>query len=609
MFVNVMGSVDVLDCIPCTAGKYVAAKGSTAAIDCIDCEKGKYVMVAGSAKASLCILCPAGRYVDDEGSDDVARCKDCPSGTYVSRLGSIDVNDCLECASGKYVDATGSSEKEDCIDCLIGKYVATVGSNDESDCILCVPGMFVGHSGSIVCQYCPAGRKSFSGFSECDECAKGEVCPVGTSADDLRKKMVTTEGSLQLVGITEDGFDSIRAKIVQAIRQHFNTTNGIWLSESNIELSRPGPSVQYPHQPGRRLPSTSVLIKFSLTIPNDWTNGSNASTSDASAAGSSAVTQLIAASIESQAPILVIPVENTVKQHIYELGDCPAGKYADEGAGECTACAPGRQRLPQGTAECKNCAPGYFANLTGTVVCTRCPSGKYQEDVESTVCLTCRAHADTLSASASKVEQCVCDQQYFYCASNDQAVCSFDECNQCPDDATCNQSETLESLRSKGGFWRATNNTNIFYPCVRPASCKGERIVNGSRDTQCTEGYVGVKCELCDYDNNYAIHQPGAQCTKCQPGEGQDSFLVGLLTICILCILGVVSALDKWPQQWTRIRRGWGRVAIRHGTHAGRTGVLVGSTSQIDELSDALVQRDSGGGSIKWRQNSCEWAI
>lgn len=185
--------------------------------------------------------------------------------------------------------------------------------------------------------------------------------------------------------------------------------------------------------------------------------------------------------------------------------------------GECTVCAPGRA-APSGSTNCSNCEPGTYAAIAGMPECEACWPGSFQEDSSSTVCLKCRAHALTVGTGASSVRECVCEQGFFDCTNpQDDSVCKRKECNECPYDAICNQSETLESLQTRADFWRATNNTNVFHQCLKPDACAGGRIDQGNTDSQCATGYSGLRCQLCDTANGYAKHQPGDVCSKCKP--------------------------------------------------------------------------------------------
>jgi hypothetical protein len=203
-------------------------------------------------------------------------------------------------------------------------------------------------------------------------CNTGEVCPVGTSLDDIGKKTVETSGTIQLDGITADNFETAKAGIIDVIKQQFFSTHGVWLNDKHIQLS--GSS-------RRRLSSTGFVLAFTVVMPaeaepiqstdssNATENSSNPSTIayapmvilDAAEVG-----RLVVQALESDAVAAALNVSSgTVSmtsfsdptQDVTVLGECDAGKYAASGMGECTACAPGRAS-EKGSSGCSDCTPG-----------------------------------------------------------------------------------------------------------------------------------------------------------------------------------------------------------------------------------------------------------
>jgi hypothetical protein len=189
-----------------------------------------------------------------------------------------------------------------------------------------------------------------------------------------------------------------------------------------------------------------------------------------------------------------------------------------------------------------------------------------------------------VTAGASLVRVCVCEQGFFDCTSKDLGVCKEKECSECPFDATCDQAETLETLQTNEDFWHAINNTIAFYQCPKLGACIGGRISRGNPDSQCAKDYVGVRCELCDYSIGYAIHQPGGMCSLCKPNEGRNSVFLAVAGIGGLLILVVVTGLGMWPRVILRVKR----VGVISGPHAGRVGKLACNHMETDELNDAL---------------------
>jgi hypothetical protein len=457
--------------------------------------------------------------------------------------------------------------------------------------------MFAASEGSSKCMNCYAGSASATSAAECTACVAGDVCPAGTSLDKLGTKQVETTGTLQLDGITTENFESAKTNILQAIKEKVFAEHGVWLDDDDIVLSGTAG--------GRRSLSATFTLHFTLRMPaaEDSTDANSDNFSDAGSTTASAplalaldaaaVSELVAASMQTEAVTaalnvsageLTVAVGETTQQETI-VGACPAGKYAAGGMGECTICAPGRA-APKGSSNCSNCDSGSYAAVAGSPVCEKCWVGFFQEEEESTVCLKCRANALTVDAGANSIQGCVCTLGYFDCTTpQDSSVCKQDECNECPFEAICDQAETLESLQGKQGFWRAINTSNVFHQCPKLGACRGGRIVEGNRDQQCATGYVGVRCELCDSENGYAIHQPGDICSVCKPNEGLNSLYLSVATFCGLALLLMTIKFGICPQWLFRVKR----VAVINGRHAGRVGKLTGPSNEVDELNCALL--------------------
>jgi hypothetical protein len=355
--------------------------------------------------------------------------------------------------------------------------------------------------------------------------------------------MVETSGTMELDGINADNFEAAKAGIIEAIKQNFFAANGVWLDDEDIQLSGSG---------RRRVLSTGFMLTFTLVMPSslqavalsasnttDNSSTSNSSTSAINAApafalDAAAITNMVVESVQSDAVAAALNVSagtfsvasfSEPTQDTTKLGECAAGKYVASGMGECTSCAPGRASS-KGSLGCSDCTPGTIAAVPGSAICAECAMGLYQFAAESTVCLRCRANALTVNTGARSVQECVCKEGYFDCTSTELFVCKPDECNECPLDAKCDQAETLASLQTNKGYWRAINDTTVFHQCTKESACTGGPIVEGDRNSQCVAGYIGVRCEECDYQNGYALHQPGSKCTICGPSEGLYSAYV-----------------------------------------------------------------------------------
>ena len=109
---------------------------------------------------------------------------------------------------------------------------------------------------------------------------------------------------------------------------------------------------------------------------------------------------------------------------------CPVGRYSDDLATECTACADGYSALEgegkgSSSAEaCEACPPGYYVkhdevqtddSVTG-LACSACPGGKYTEDVSaSTACILCPTN--TFSAEIANYPSKNCAGDAASCAA------------------------------------------------------------------------------------------------------------------------------------------------------------------------------------------------
>jgi hypothetical protein len=436
---------------------------------------------------------------------------------------------------------------------------------------------------------CSAGFASSKTAFKCQECGEGDVCEVGTSLDEIGKEVIETTGSLELSGFTAENFTSTKAEIIETIKQKFADV-GIELRSKDIELHAEAFA-------SRRMLVSTFTLQFSVKMMKPTSGDFNTSTT-ALALNATAISQLLVASVESDmvAVALKIPIGTLTvasvgdpDQEVAVLGHCPAGKFSS-GMGECTDCAPGRA-APKGSAGCENCKPGKLAAKAGAAQCFDCTQGMYQPIEESTVCLKCRAHAMTVNNATHSVQGCVCKPDYFDCTSSDIGVCKPNECNECPFHAACELAETLESLQAKSNYWRATNSTTEFHQCPKLGSCQGGQIINGARDSQCAEGYVGVRCESCNYENGYALRPPASKCSKCAPNEGKIAFLITAGLLFALVFLIVITTFQKWPRNWTRIRT----IGVVGGTLKGRTGKLTTrDLNALDLLNDALKAGGTG---------------
>jgi hypothetical protein len=186
--------------------------------------------------------------------------------------------------------------------------------------------------------------------------------------------------------------------------------------------------------------------------------------------------------------------------------------------------------------------------------------GQYQPEEGTVFCSTCPPHATT-DGSATSVLDCKCDQKYFMVANGTWIKgvwekLSRPQCQLCVQGADCSEvGTTIESVRTKPGFWRAGIATIHFdnLACDE-ATCVGGAFVSSSgpldsksidrtvisepSDAQCAEGQSGLMCSVCDTKNRWARHM-GSKCIKCASSAGAQmaKIVCALVGICVLVYL------------------------------------------------------------------------
>ena len=144
--------------------------------------------------------------------------------------------------------------------------------------------------------------------------------------------------------------------------------------------------------------------------------------------------------------------------------ECPEGTFADRlGSSTCKLCSAGSftnttktrmcNRCPpgfvcgyfirehflrffqiapfQGSANCTACNIGYYQDRDGQVECIRCDNYRYSDSVGTPVCTSCPSHTITPYQGAEKLNDCLCQPEYFNYGTNGT------ECFPCPKGAKC----------------------------------------------------------------------------------------------------------------------------------------------------------------------------
>ena len=141
-FSNTTGNQALIDCLPCTPGRYCEGYALTEPTG--HCSPGYYCPGGQNRSHPTEFLCSPGFFCLEGSSDEIG----CPSGTYQNMIGQWN---CSECPAGTYCEALG-----DYVDTTIPE------SNDTS---------FTGRS------------RSMSGVSIPKRCPRGSYCPPGTRTD------------------------------------------------------------------------------------------------------------------------------------------------------------------------------------------------------------------------------------------------------------------------------------------------------------------------------------------------------------------------------------------------------------------------------------------
>jgi uncharacterized membrane protein YczE len=121
--------------------------------------------------------------------------------------------------------------------------------------------------------------------------------------------------------------------------------------------------------------------------------------------------------------------------------------------------------------------------------------------------------------------------------------------------------------------------------------CAGTPIVNGNRDTQCAEGYAGVRCELCNTGLDYVM-QVGGSCGKCD-SHGVDLTTVAPFLILIFVLIWFVLSLVKSNDMARCI--GWAshddlkrRMRANFEKRAAKFRILVGFCQVASRVADCF---------------------
>jgi hypothetical protein len=223
--------------------------------------------------------------------------------------------------------------------------------------------------------------------------------------------------------------------------------------------------------------------------------------------------------------------ESVQIERVQQLAVCWPGKFSSARSAECTQCAPGQYSFMPGLASCLECPLGKFGLAAGASSCITCPASKYIGDPKSTFCHQCPPFATSLAGADSK-SRCFCGIGYY--DNNRKNASSFGlskfrswisdvdrhidlECLRCPDnDFECKTSTkhgwgaTVKTLKTKPGFWRATNSTTVVYRCPDRFACSGGSFIQDGNitftkfnRTDAGQNLIGNTKQLSDNHQNF----------------------------------------------------------------------------------------------------------
>eukprot|EP00004_Rigifila_ramosa_P023004 TRINITY_DN639_c0_g1_i3.p1 TRINITY_DN639_c0_g1~~TRINITY_DN639_c0_g1_i3.p1 ORF type:complete len:2518 (-),score=500.64 TRINITY_DN639_c0_g1_i3:62-7615(-) len=173
-------------------------------------------------------------------------------------------------------------------------------------------------------------------------------------------------------------------------------------------------------------------------------------------------------------------------------------------------CPSGRDPDPsQGYTSC-TCGLGYQPDGDN---CVACPKGTYKDAVGSGTCTACPLAMATLDVASSRIDQCVCIDNYY-------RQTPVSDCIPCPAHFNCLLGQPVTP---EVGYWRVSNASFTAEACINPSACT---------ETGCADHYHGPLCSLCD--TGYG--RVSDACLACPP-MGVSIFLLFLLAFALLFIL------------------------------------------------------------------------
>jgi hypothetical protein len=224
--------------------------------------------------------------------------------------------------------------------------------------------------------------------------------------------------------------------------------------------------------------------------------------------------------------------------------ECPTGSaQQSEGSTECTICTLGKYSGVAGKPRCDDCEAGRYQDVVGSSLCKETPVGNYSESglplpkkcAPRTIapyaglssCYACEVNSE----SSANNDRCICQASY-YAERLDNLNATIVRCNVCPTGAYCVQSGvTFDTLLTDDGYWRANNESLLFYRCLLATQC-----VRG-RSASCESYRTGPLCSLCI--DGYRSSTSTSECKKCPASNEAWGTTVGLCAVVVVVAIAL----------------------------------------------------------------------
>jgi hypothetical protein len=376
---------------------------------------------------------------------------------------------CSDCGIGVYSSASGMSSKTSCISCGAGAY-STISRSQA--CMLCSAGSYhtgLGASSASDCKLCPADTYNpTSGSQSPSECTP---CPNKT----------TTQGK---VGQTHHSDCSCLPEFYQ-------------VTLNNVVACQSCPIGAFFSD------DSSGLMWCSNYLRDDWLSCDS-----------------------GYRKKLIGNWTLRTEDKVYVLRSCQQGYYVSNGTfgafnqsiQQCIACPEGAECISQACVECSACPSGTYKDSKGTGSCQNCFTDTYNSKTGSVLrsdCKQCPCLSTTEGRDRqSSVSSCICSDQYYRVANNNNARCQACARGALCTDGTCalRNRDTLHCNQTdekvKGTWTFDALGEGILVSCP-PGHSTMTKEKSGSVDLQ--------ECKPC-VPGQYILFPDTDGCQKCPKG-------------------------------------------------------------------------------------------